>query len=43
MSFLAYQPIVDKLKYDDLRMLITYLASIPRSGVVTHLDCSSVG
>ena len=30
MSFLAYQPIVDKLKYDDLRMLITYLASIPR-------------
>jgi len=30
LSFLAYQPIVDKLKYDDLRMLITYLASIPR-------------
>jgi len=30
LSFLAYQSIVDKLKYDDLRMLITYLASIPR-------------
>jgi len=30
LSFLAYQPIVDKLKYDDLRVLITYLASIPR-------------
>ena len=41
MSFLAYQPIVDKLKYDDLRMLITYLASIPRYDVNQSI-CRSI-
>lgn len=29
LSFLASQPIVDKLKYDDLRLLVTYLATVP--------------
>jgi hypothetical protein len=30
LSFLACQPVVEKLKYEDLRQIVTYLLAVPR-------------